>query len=467
LVAIASGSSAAEATTWNLLVDPANNASVRPGDSIRLPGGTASNLQDARGVLPTSPKSPYVMVVGGDRPPQVAWYLDQNGDGQVDRVVLEFADTLKSNPTYVFKWGAESRAADTSDYGGAAVGKTRLVVVLKTPFAYGVTASSTSSGEQTSSMAGASPSVAGFPIRDSVPPVILRAHVGYSVDGGSDTLYLKLSEPVHVEGSTPVMGRGTDGNAYMIGSGMASARVDVLANPSDSILFFCDTSCVDGPTSAGMPDNGDSIRLSLPSGNVRVRDVNGNTPGTEAKWTRVTAGDRPYIYVVNVYPSGVLVEGKDFVPNRDIKSKNSLSTWILKDGRWWEFKDGQMTGQSYPMGGKGTKGEIELNGVGLKVDINGAFDATLMLYDNLGTYVGTEVVVIDSAMAKAFGNSAGKFSILFLFNGRVGGPDKVASSGVYLIRYLTFRNELQSNGIRQRRVLENKIYKLGRKGSEK
>lgn len=423
-------------------------------------------MADRRGVLPTSPKSPYVLVVGADRPPQAAWYLDQNGDGQVDRVVLVFADTLTTNPTYVFKWGTETRSADTSDYGGVAVGKARLEVVLKTAFAFGVTASGTSSGEQTSIMDGAVPYVAGFPIRDSVPPVILRARVGYSVDGGSDTLYLKLSEPSRIEGSTPVMGRGGDGKAYMVGSGKSTARVETPADLSEDILFFCDTSCVDGPTSAGMPDNGDTIRLSLPSGYVRVQDANGNTPGAEAKWTRVTAGDRPYVYVVDIYPGGVLVEGKDFVPNREIKSKNALSTWILKDGRWWEFEDGQMTGQSYPIGGNGVKGEIELNGVGLKVDINGPFDATLMLYDNLGTYIGTEVVVIDSATAKALGNSAGKFSILFLFNGRTGGPDKIASSGVYLIRYLTFRNELQANGIRQRRVLENKIYKLGRKGSE-
>lgn len=464
-IGIVSGSvSLTDPSSWNLIVDPNSSVRVQLGDSIRLPSSTASSLADAYGVLPTTPKSPYVMVMGGDRPPVSAWYLDKDGDGRVDHAVLVFSEALTTNPTYVLNWGAETREADASDYGGVAIGKSRLEIALKTPFAFGATASTISSGTQTSAMVGSTPSISNFPIDDSVPPVILTARVGYtsySEPGSKDTLFLKLSEPVKLGGNLPVLGRGEDGKAYPIGAGKSVAEVVQIS--ADSLLFLCDTSCVDGPSSAGMPDNGDSVRLIMPMGDVFVTDNLGNAPGVEAKWTLVRAGDRPYLYNVNIFPHGVLVEGKDFVPNREIKSKDPLSTWILKDGKWLEFKNGQLTGQSYLAG---PDGEIERNGVGLKVDINGAFDATLMLYDNMGTFVGNAVVVIDSAMAKALGNSAGKFSVYFMFNGRYGSPDKIAGSGVYLIRYLTFRSELQLNGTRQRRVLENKVYKVGRKGSE-
>ena len=465
--AVSGSVSVTDNLTWILLVDPSASGFAHPGDSIRLPSGAASSLADVRGVLPTSPTSPYVMVVGGDRPPVAAWYTDENGDGRVDHVSLEFAEALTTNPTYVLHWGTESRDADTSNYGGSAVGKTRLKVTLSTPFAYGVTSSdaANSYGIQTSSMQGASSSVSSFPIQDSVPPVILTAHVGYtnySAAGSLDTLFLKLSEPVTVQGATVTLGRGSDGNAYPIGDGRTVANLVQVSG--DSLIFFCDTSCVDAIAAAGMPDNGDSIRLTMPRSGVSIQDLHGNAPGADAKWTIVKAGDRPYTYNVNIFPHGVLVEGDGFVPNPQIKSKTPISVWIFKDGTWLEMKNGQLTGESYPAG---KDGAIETNGVGLKVDINGPFEATLLLYDRIGTFISSSDVKIDSATAKALGNSAGKFSVLFLVNGRNGSPDKVLASGVYLIRYLTFRDELQANGTRQHKVLENRIYKIGRKGNEK
>jgi len=473
-VPVASGSATAgDSRTWALLVDAARPGFARAGDSIRLPGGAASSLADARGVLPTSPLSPYVKVLGGDRPPVRAWYRDVDGDGRVDLAVLEFADTLASNPSYVLNWAGESRSVDSSAYGGIGAGRVRLEVVLSNPFSFGLTSSTpaASYGVQTSATAGAQPSTASFPIQDSVPPVILRGHVGWSAyneANSRDTLYLKLSEPVTANGFTVVLGRGEDQGAYPIGFGH-SGVVGLLQPSGDSLIFLCDTSCVEGPSAAGMPNNGDSVRLSMPQGGILVQDLFGNAPGVDAKWTRITAGDRPYNYVVNIFPKGILNESQDdFVPNPSIKSKPALSVWILKDGKWLEFKDGQLTGESYASGAPGAPGPIEQNGVGLKIEINSAFQSSVLLYDNIGTYVGNADIAIDSAMAKAFGNSAGKFSILIYFNGRKDSDaSKVVASGVYLIRYLTFRDELQPNGGRQRKLIENKVFKIGMKSKNK
>ncbi|MCB9496374.1 MAG: hypothetical protein H6686_05750 [Fibrobacteria bacterium] len=460
---IQGGNADAAKTTWTLMVDPKKPGFARPGDSIRLPSGAASSLADARGVLPSSPLSPWVVVVGGDRGPARAWYKDSNGDGQVDLAVLEFDEPLTGNPRYELHWAGETRSADSSAFVAAAPGATRLEIRLTQPFAFGRTSSSSaeSFGVQTSGGNGSPISVANFPVADSVPPVILRAHVGYSRlenPGDRDTLFLKLSEPSKATGTTVVLGRGQDGSAYPIAEGMTSV-VGILQVSSDSLLFFCDTSCIDAPTKAGMPSNGDSVRLTMPRSGVEITDVLGNAPGIEAKWTLVSAGDRPYTYVVNIFPSGVLVEDPAVPADPGIKSKPTLSVWVFRDGRWWELVDGKLTGESHPAGPDGV---IERNGVGLKIDINNAFNSNVLLYDNLGVHAFNTEINIDSAAAKALGNSAGKFSVLILFNGRREGQiTKIMGSGVYLMRYLTFRDELQPNGIREKKIVENRIFKLG------
>lgn len=473
-VGAASGSaSSTDGTTWLLLVSPSSSGFARPGDSIRLPAGTASSLADVRGVLPTSPKSPYVVVRGGDRPPVKAWYRDADGDGSVDLAVLEFSEPLVSNPSYVLGWAGETRTADSSLYGGSAIGLTRLEIKLTQPFSFGRTASATdlSYGIQTSGPAGATPSVSRFPIQDSVPPVILTARVGYNAYNTADardTMFLKLSEPVIADGFTVILGRGGDGAAYPIGFGRSSV-VDLRNIGGDSLVFFCDTSCVEQLTAAGMPNNGDSVRLSMPQGGILVRDTLGNAPGAQAKWTRVTAGDRPYNYSVRIFPKGILDEtGDGYVPDPSIKSKPTISIWVYKDGKWLEFKDGRLTGDSREAGTALVPGVIERNGVGLRIEINSAFQSSVLLYDNMGVHVGNADISIDSAMAKELGNSAGKFSILIYFNGRKDQDiSKILGSGVYLLRYLTFRDELQANGSRQRKLLENKIYRIGLKNAGK
>lgn len=463
----------ADGRTWLLLVDPATPGFARPGDSIRLPSAAASSLADARGVLPTAPRSPYVVVVGGDRPPVKAWYRDADGDGKVDLAVLEFSEPLVSNPTYVLGWAGETRSADSSLYGGNAIGLTRLEIRLAQPFSFGLTASATdlSYGIQTSGSEGAAPAVSRFPIRDSVPPVILTARVGYNaynVAGARDTMFLKLSEPVVADGFTVILGRGRDGGAYPIGFGHSSV-VDLVNVGGDSLMFFCDTSCVEQLTEAGMPNNGDSVRLSMPQGGILVRDLLGNAPGADAKWTRVTAGDRPYNYSVRIFPKGILDETSDgYVPDPTIKTKPTLTVWVLKDGKWLEFKDGRLTGDSREAGSPTGPGVLERNGVGLRIEINSAFQSSVLMYDNIGVHVGNADISIDSAMAKELGNSAGKFSILIYFNGRKDQDmSKILGSGVYLLRYLTFRDELQENGSRQRKLIENKIYRIGLKNKEK
>ena len=463
----------ADGRTWLLLVPSSSAGFARPGDSIRLPSGASSSLADVRGVLPTSPLSPYVVVVGGDRPPVKAWYRDEDGDGKVDLAVLEFSEPLVGNPTYLLGWAGETRSADSSLYGGSAIGLSRLEIRLAQPFSFGLTASAAdlSYGIQTSGSVGATPAVSRFPIQDSVPPVILTARVGYNaynVAGARDTMFLKLSEPVLADGFTVILGRGRDGGAYPIGFGH-SGVVDLVNVGGDSLVFFCDTSCVEGLAEAGMPNNGDSVRLSMPQGGILVRDLLGNAPGTEAKWTKVTAGDRPYNYTVRIFPKGILDEtSEDYVPDPTIKSKPTLTVWVLKDGKWLEFRDGRLTGDSREAGTATTPGVLERNGVGLRIEINSAFQSSVLMYDNIGVHVGNADIAIDSAMAKELGNSAGKFSILIYFNGRKDQDmSKILGSGVYLLRYLTFRDELQANGSRQRKLIENKIYRIGLKNKDK
>jgi hypothetical protein len=464
----------ADGLTWLLLVPSSSAGFARPGDSIRLPSGVASSLADARGVLPTAPISPYVVVRGGDRPPVKAWYRDADGDGKVDLAVLEFSEPLVSNPSYLLGWAGETRTADSSLYGGSAIGLTRLEIRLSQPFTFGLTSSPAdlSFGVQTSGSSGAVPAVSRFPIQDSVPPVILTARVGYNAyntPGARDTMFLKLSEPVVASGFTVILGRGGDGGAYPIGFGRSEVVNLVSVGAGDSLVFYCDTSCIEQISAAGMPNNGDSVRLSMPQGGILVRDLLGNAPGAEAKWTKVTAGDRPYNYTVRIFPKGILDEtAEGYVPDPTLKSKPTISVWVFKDGKWLEFKDGKLTGDFRDAGTATTPGVLERNGVGLRIEINSAFQSSVLMYDNIGVHVGNADIAIDSTMAKALGNSAGKFSILIYFNGRKDQDmSKILGSGVYLLRYLTFRDELQANGARQRKLIENKVYRIGLKNAGK
>jgi hypothetical protein len=188
--------------------------------------------------------------------------------------------------------------------------------------------------------------------------------------------------------------------------------------------------------------------------------MNGNVPEDTAKWTKVEAGDRPLAYDVRVYPSGILYEN-DGSKDNDIKSGEPLTTWISSDGgkTYTKYVDNVKTTVTK------TAAQMERNVVGILLNLNTPFDATFLMYDNLGVYVGQSAVSVDSAKTRTpnFVDRSGKYRVLVAFNGRRNAAP--ISSGVYVLRMITFRDEISSTGERRKRLLENRVFKLGYKGN--
>jgi len=259
------------ASTWKIAID---TGTVAPGDSIRpVPGGTV--VDGLR--RPPSPLHPWIEVMGDDRPPANAWYSDADGDGAVDRVTMVWARAPRKHPAFHLLWPSLTGGFDTVSLAPESwvlQPDGRSTVVAIGPFDRGVTSAPTADlGRQINGT-----DVASFPIRDSVPPVLLSIRLVYDALGGasgSDTLRAVFSEKVSIDLSTTGLEQLRTGVSPVAFEGLASsADLLVWSIPIDTASLF----------------PGDSLR---PTATIGVSDAGGNRPSPLHRWVALQGAERP------------------------------------------------------------------------------------------------------------------------------------------------------------------------------
>jgi hypothetical protein len=397
-------------------------------------------LSDRFGNLP-GPKGPTVLVTGGDRPPHVAWFVDENADGTVDHVKLVFSPrSLHTMPSFVFNWPTkngmlssykvQTTAADTGKdtVTLALVGVDSLVTGVDP---------SISSKDLGLMIDAAYGDTSRFAVMDRVAPVLVSASLRYNaIEGEPDTLSLLFSEPVEV---------GT-GNAAVVRLATELLKFKSFeVDPSDARLvrFFIDS------TSTQFT-RGDSLAVA-PGSIGTVSDRSGTVPGMPGRWVRLTFGPRAALYSVQVKNSVLLYD--DWFKDKPVEPGTALQLLVREPGGKWVSLDGKAISLSQE--------ELEEQGMGLVLTLNEGVSGHAYVYDNLGIHL----VNLDLSKHKAAWDkgtvptSASLRTQLWI---RWDGHDAkgaLATSGVYTMRLVTKR---QFEGMDESKSsFLNKTYKMG------
>ena len=273
-----------------LIAVPSSGASViAGGDSLRALGKNASGrLSDSTAVdvalvNHAGDSASWIMVRADRRPPSQGWFIDADGNGRVEAVVVEYARSFADTtlPGFSFRWGAQTisgRSWKSLDAGGL-----RWKVQLDSSFAYGVTgdplASSVPAGTQVTRTTYV------FPVYDSVGTVLLP---GARLTPGvgkkpADTLVVEASEAI----------------LDPAGKLLVAFRHGSHQIPDDSVLVKS-VQRLDGnhwrviidPQSAWRPSAGDSVRLSI-TGSVHDTTRIGAIPHAKHAWRPLSGPVRP------------------------------------------------------------------------------------------------------------------------------------------------------------------------------
>jgi hypothetical protein len=208
---------------------------------------------------------------------QKAWYMDLNGDGKIETVLIDFDKNLPALPTSMsFKITdpagiTHDRMASSTrnEIGYAGGSKSRLVVTLDAAFPFGVTSMSNSStsghiAEQTDIPVLDQT----FPVEDSVPPVVAKAEV---IEPDSShplkRIRIAISENVTLPLGTQTVFIFKHGTAEMASADIQINRTEKVGDRIFEI--FIDSN------STLFPIVGDSVSLN---NNGEVKDVALNSP---------------------------------------------------------------------------------------------------------------------------------------------------------------------------------------------
>jgi fibro-slime domain-containing protein len=208
-----------------------------------------------------------------------AWYLDMNGDGRIETVIIDLEKSIPVVPAKLtFKIADPSgkvheKTAANAEIVFAGAAKTRVVATLAAPFDFGVTSVGNRAVSGQIFEQPNIPSLAGtFPVDDSVPPVVTKGTV---MEPDSSQLLkrilITLSETVNL----PLGGQ--DALVFKRdGSEMASADVKIhrieKTGDRDYAVYIDSTSNL-------FPIVGDSVALNVSPDN---KDLAGNIPSKKA-----------------------------------------------------------------------------------------------------------------------------------------------------------------------------------------
>jgi hypothetical protein len=427
---VAQGASA-DGVNWIVGVAP---STLFVGDSVRPTSGIG--FVDASSNRP-SDQHPWVNVGGAERPPQTAWYTDENGDGAVDHVTVQWAFGPKTRPDLLFYWPNGAGGRDSAMLVGGnwtlqPDGKTLIQPIG--PFRVGVTSSSTTDlGRQISSG-----TITAFPIHDSVAAVMVGARVGYaSVDGEFDTLALEWSEPIRWTGADPLVTMQSKGAVGPVRGTISLVRPDsmggtILLDPSDSFQTVF--------------RKGDLVRLSPRSAGT-LTDRNGNAVEDPTRWVPVVLGRRPPRFNIDFDPNKLLYKGWVLDPGP------ALQVWVRSatDRDWTDYATGAPVSS-----------ERAGQGIGPTIFLNQPLRGRAILYDNQGTFVAN--VDLDLTGEAFYGDripkdASNQYAVRIDWNGK-SSTGTMAASGVYLMRLVLWQNIAAEDEAPEYRVVNN-IYTAG------
>jgi hypothetical protein len=313
---------------------------------------------------------------------------------------------------------------------------------LTSPFALGQTGCAHSCLAEVRGVAGDTARPA---LLDSVPNSVVRARLRYAFDGsGRDTLLLDLSEPALAPGADDLL-------SSFARTGSLRKYQEVLPMISWSLQDGDRLVLVVPPTVSEAILPGDSARLSGFAEGARVLDRAGNPVGILSRWVPVEFGLRPPLFSVAPYrgvldlsttgPNGGAVP-RVGAPQIELLQKLPDGSWVKADGS-----------------GSGRAGDGPITpvaqGLGIDIRINRPLEGVMIVYDNLGTAVGS----IDLGTLTALWTEQPDVdrTIRVQWNGTAQDGRPVAS-GVYLFRLVArFRDSDGREGI------HNEVWTLGLK----
>ncbi len=423
--------SSGDLLVWSIPVD---TGSLFPGDSLRPTAG--SGFSDAVRNRP-SPRHPWVVLQGSERPPRSASYHDLDGDGAVDHVVVRWARGPRTLPALTFLWpslggGMDSVRLSEGAWSLQPDGRTAILPIG--PFDVGVTGSGvTDLGRQLS--AG---TTTAFPVFDSVPAVAMAARVGYAqAEGSADTLFVSWSEVIRWTGAEPLLlvGDGAIGTAVHGRSTVMrpdSLGAMILLDASDSLLTIFRA--------------GDKIRLA-PASSGTLTDRLGNAVENPTRWVPVLLGRRPPRFAIEFDPNKLKYEGWVIAP------EPALQLWVRPAGgkEWVDFASG------LPV-----PGPKVAHGLGPNIILNQPLRGKAIVYDNQGTFVAN--IDLD-LLGDAFYTDRipkdrdNQYEVRIQWNG-LAANDRPAASGVYMIRLVLWQNMAGEGELPDNRVV-NQVFKFG------
>lgn len=408
-------------------------------------------FSDLVGVVPGT-ASPMVPLEFGPAPIAAA-ISDRDGDGRPEGVsiqVLRRAPVAPSVSSFQIAW---------NDASGAPLTRTVLVGDLvwdaaagtwsgdfAEPFPYGATACAGICGGSA-----VEPSGALRPFRalvDSIAPVVVKADFRYSLpEIARDTLVVVLSEAW----GTP------DANGSRLADAIVSLGSSSTPSPLVNALSWSLGS--DGRTLVFVLDpqltplgDGDSIRL-VGEPLARVQDGSGNRPGIVAPWYPITFGLRPPWLHIGPYPgfaqrndNDVWVDYPAGTPPLEIfiRPVKGSSTSPVASGPW------------VSVSGNGGAPD-STKSLGLLLTLNRPVQGYLYIYDNMGIHAASRSLEEIARTWDATGAPDESRQVWINWKG-IGPNGKLAPSGVYLFRLVTWR--IPDSPKEQKEVI-NHIFRMG------
>jgi len=372
-----------------------------------------------------------------------AWFVDGNGDGTVDSVVLTFPRTLHTLSSFVFRWPDRNGnlisvpvplpVADTGN---------TIVVRLAVPGMDSLVTGYDTTHFVPSSLGMMIDSTTGdtmhFAVSDHVAPTLISASLRYNeVDGQPDTLKLSFSEAVFI-GKGDVTVLNTAGNLVRY--------LSAVVNPGDAKevwLFIDSTQTFSKRDSLGA--------APLPIGSLS--DLLGNQPSMVGRWVYITFGTRKPIFNVTVQNPILNYTGwLDASPNAATPSITLLAS--APNGSWQTLDGTVLSAQD----------ALKQQGMGVVITLNQAINGFAYIYDNLGTYVAgidlSKYYEAWSDATKVPKSAADRTQLWIRWDGR-SANGTMASTGVYTLRLVTRRSNGTSAVDAVNGHYINQLYKMG------
>ncbi len=254
-----------------------------------------------------------------------AWYLDENGDGHIDKAIVQFEKVPPSAPeklTFRITGEDGKEYVRTASAGEITLSGNRAIVTFVSPFDQGITSlRNRDFSGQTFRQDNFPLNDGAFAVDDSIPPIILGAEIKEpDADIPLKRVIITYSEPVTLssEASLPLVFK-RDGSELPAGA-VVILRHELM--DTRRVVFFIDEN------STVFPIVGDSVAINT---NRVTRDANGNSPSI--KLFRLLDGLPPQpkpVKLVILFPNGTRETASQGAPITH--RQNALFIPINKDG---------------------------------------------------------------------------------------------------------------------------------------